>query len=129
MVGPSESRPPMGHRKSDLGIPCPRKICQSSARPPALSLSWKRYRLIQGTATMLQRWEPICLLAKAEELESHCTVETRRYSEREPPEFHAKNESGKDGIVSSHRDSRDMIRGDVQPHTSQPTPVAFYPWE
>ena len=25
------SRPPMSHRKSDLGIPCPRKICQSSA--------------------------------------------------------------------------------------------------
>jgi len=22
----------MSHRKSDLGIPCPRKICQSSAR-------------------------------------------------------------------------------------------------
>src|SRR5262249_23143064 len=27
----SISRPPMSHRKSDLGIPCPRKICQSSA--------------------------------------------------------------------------------------------------
>src|SRR6516164_5903126 len=26
------SRPPMSHRKSDLGIPCLRKICQSSAR-------------------------------------------------------------------------------------------------
>src|SRR5215813_6760845 len=23
----------MSHRKSDLGIPCPRKICQSSVRP------------------------------------------------------------------------------------------------
>src|SRR5215831_400612 len=31
MVGPPKSRPPMSHRKSDLGIPCPRKICQSSA--------------------------------------------------------------------------------------------------
>src|SRR5262249_28400630 len=29
---PPKSRPPMSHRKSDLGIPCPRKICQSSAR-------------------------------------------------------------------------------------------------
>src|SRR5215813_1187412 len=28
---PPKSRPPMSHRKSDLGIPCPRKICQSSA--------------------------------------------------------------------------------------------------
>jgi hypothetical protein len=31
MVGPSKSRPPMSHRKSDLGIPCPLIICQSSA--------------------------------------------------------------------------------------------------
>src|SRR5258708_31519027 len=29
---PPKSRPPMSHRKSDLGIPCTRKICQSSAR-------------------------------------------------------------------------------------------------
>src|SRR5262249_17487742 len=32
---PPKSRPPMSHRKSDLGIPCPRKICQSSASPSA----------------------------------------------------------------------------------------------
>src|SRR2546423_1452137 len=33
MVGPSKGRPPMSHRKTDLGILCRSKICQSSARP------------------------------------------------------------------------------------------------
>jgi hypothetical protein len=32
MVGPSKGRPPMSHRKTDLGILCRSKICQSSAR-------------------------------------------------------------------------------------------------
>jgi hypothetical protein len=31
MVGPSKGRPPMSHRKTDLGILCRSKICQSSA--------------------------------------------------------------------------------------------------
>src|SRR5262249_33156461 len=35
---PPKSRPPMSHRKSDLGIPCTRKICQSSASPTLAEL-------------------------------------------------------------------------------------------
>src|SRR5262249_32529020 len=31
LIAPPKSRPPMSHRKTDLGIPGPRKICQSSA--------------------------------------------------------------------------------------------------
>src|SRR5436190_17676914 len=32
MVSPSKGRPPMNHRKTDSGILCRSKICQSSAR-------------------------------------------------------------------------------------------------
>src|SRR5712675_1545481 len=38
MVGPSKSRPPMSHRKTDLGILCRSKICQSSANS---NLTWR----------------------------------------------------------------------------------------
>jgi putative ABC transport system substrate-binding protein len=39
MVGPSKGRPPMSHRKTNLGISCIQKICQSSAsaRPHKLA--------------------------------------------------------------------------------------------
>src|SRR5262249_23009310 len=50
MVGPSKGRPPMSHRKTDLGILCRSKICQSSAsislhsHPKAGMASMEKYR-------------------------------------------------------------------------------------
>src|SRR5436309_12427301 len=42
MVSPSKGRPPMNHRKTDSGILCRSKICQSSAKPG--SEEWKAAR-------------------------------------------------------------------------------------
>src|SRR6266567_4353309 len=40
MVSPSKGRPPINHRKTDLGILCRSKICQSSARACTHKSRW-----------------------------------------------------------------------------------------